>query len=182
MAWIDNSDGDNHIVCFPIGKLFTHISPVVCYLTLPKPSSIIQDELEEVVEYAQKYLAVDTESYRKVWYKLHTCPDASKWPNVLELVFSLPFTTSHVEQMFSFVKTVKTKLRTNLLTSTLNDLLEISIEGPPLSSFNASAAVNLWWTDTSSTRRVKLKLLEKNTDREQLSMTQRMMWRKTRTV
>ena len=58
--------------------------------------------------------------------------------------------------MFSLVKTFKTKLRTNLLTSTLNDPLEISIEGPPLSSFNASAAVtvNLWWTDTSSTRRV----------------------------
>ena len=31
----------------------------------------IQDELEEAVEYARKYLAIGRESYRKVWYKLH---------------------------------------------------------------------------------------------------------------
>ena len=41
----------------------------------------IQDELEEAVEYARKYLG--TESYRKIWYKLHTCPDSSKWSNLL---------------------------------------------------------------------------------------------------
>ena len=31
---------------------------------------IIQDELEEVVEYARAYLPVGTESYRRVWYKI----------------------------------------------------------------------------------------------------------------
>ena len=55
----------------------------------------IQDELEEVVEYARKYLPIGT-------VKLHTCSDSEKWLNVLllsELLFSLPFTTSHVEQI-----------------------------------------------------------------------------------
>lgn len=58
------------------------------------------------------YLTIGTESYRKTWYKLHTCPDAHKYANVLllcEFTFNLPFTTSHVEQMFSMLKTVKTK-------------------------------------------------------------------------
>lgn len=91
----------------------------------------IQDELEEVVDYARKFLPLGTLSYRKIWFKLHTCPDSEKWPGVLilsELLFSLPFTTSRVEQIFSRLKNVKTKLRTSLDISTLHDLLEISID------------------------------------------------------
>ena len=117
----------------------------------------IQEEIEEAVEYARRYLAIGTESYRRIWYKLHTCPDAHKWPNVLllcELIFSLPFTTSHVEQMFSMLKTIKTKRRTSLHTSTLGDLLEINLEGPPLSGFSPDIAVDLWWKECCTTRRV----------------------------
>lgn len=118
---------------------------------------MIQDEVEEVVEYARKYLPIGTESYRKIWHKLYTCPDSRRWPNILflcELVFSLPLSTSRVEQMFSLLKIIKTKRRTNLLTSTLCDLLEISVEGPPLTSFDANAAVDYWWKDSCTPRRV----------------------------
>lgn len=116
----------------------------------------IQDELEEVVDYARKYLPIGTVSYRKIWFKLHTCPDSVKWPNVRllsELLFSLPFSTSRVEQIFSRLKLVKTKLRTKLNISSLQDLLEICIEGPPLASFDVSSAIDLWWKDVSTTRR-----------------------------
>ena len=91
----------------------------------------IQDELEEAVEYARNYLPIGTESYRKIWYKLHTCPDSSKWSNLLQLcklVFSLPFTTSRVEQIFSKLKVIKTSRRTCLHNTTLCDLLEINID------------------------------------------------------
>ncbi len=71
-----------------------------------------------------------------------------------ELVFSLPFSNSRVEQTFSSLKIIKTKFRTKLSTSTLHDLLELNIEGPPLSSFNPDAAVELWWKDCTTTRRV----------------------------
>lgn len=37
----------------------------------------IQDEVEDGVSYAQKYLQI---GYRKIWYKLHTSPDSSRWP------------------------------------------------------------------------------------------------------
>ena len=117
----------------------------------------IQDELEEAVEYAQQYLAIGREKYTHIWYKLHTSPNAQRWPNLLllcELLFSLPFTTSRVEQMFSIVKNVKTKRRNCLHISTLCDLLELNIEGPSLSQFSADAAVDLWWTDCCTTRRV----------------------------
>ena len=44
----------------------------------------IQDELEQII--ARKYLSIGQEGYQKVWYKLHTAPDASKWPNILHCV------------------------------------------------------------------------------------------------
>ena len=71
----------------------------------------IQDELEATVDYARRYLAIGRESYKKIWYKLHTCPDSTKWSNVLQLchlVFGLHFTTSRIEQIFSMLKVMKT--------------------------------------------------------------------------
>ena len=113
----------------------------------------IQDEVEDVVSYARKYLPIGSE----IWYKLHTSPDSSRWPNILmlcELLFSLPISTSRVEQLFSSLKMIKTKRQTSIHNSTLHDLLEINVEGPPLSSFNANAAIQLWWTHCCTSRRV----------------------------
>ena len=84
--------------------------------------------------------------HTQFWYKLHMCPDSHRWPNILslcDLVFGLPFTTTHVEQIFSLLKIIKTKQRTNLHTNTLCDLLEITVKGPPFGSFDATAAVDL---------------------------------------
>ena len=145
-----------------ISEIKAAVEQVITHFRIPLEAKgvsveVIQDEIEEAVQYARKYLAIDTKSYKKIWYTLHTCPDSRKWPNVLllcELLFSLPIATSRVEQTFSIVKVVKTKRRTSLHTSTLCDLLEICVEGPPLSSFSANGAVNLWWHDSNTTRRV----------------------------
>jgi len=60
-----------------------------------KGFSVKAIQLEEVVAYARRYLPICTESYKKIWYKLHTCPDAGKWPHTLcQSIFSLPFSTS----------------------------------------------------------------------------------------
>ena len=50
---------------------------------------------------------------------------------------------------------MKTTRRTNLQSDTLNDLLEIFVEGPALSSFSPDHAIELWWSDCSTTRRVR---------------------------
>ena len=110
----------------------------------------LQDELDEIVDFYRKYLENQAEDYRKVWYKLFTAHGARKWPNVIlvsELLFSLPFTNSRVERAFSTMKIVKTNRRTSLLSSTLDDLMEISVEGPELENFSADHAVQLWWSD-----------------------------------
>lgn len=116
----------------------------------------LQDETAEVVEYARNYLSIESEDYHKVWYKLHVCPDASRWKNVLvlcELAFSLPFSNGTVERMFSSLKLIKTDRRTRLHCDTLSDLLEIRAEGPSLGCFIPDPAVEAWWKDCKSTRR-----------------------------
>ena len=63
---------------------------------------VLQDQITEVVEYARSYLSIETEAYHKVWYKLHVCPDASRWKDILilcELCFSLPFSNGRVERI-----------------------------------------------------------------------------------
>ena len=112
--------------------------------------SSFNDELEDIVGFARKYLNIMTEDYKKVWYKLHATPDSRNWPTVLllsELLFSLPFTTSAVERVFSKLKVIKTDRRSRLLTATVDDLLEINVEGPSLEEFSSEAAVSLWWDD-----------------------------------
>ena len=121
----------------------------------------ILDEVEEAVQYSRKYLNIDKEAYQKVWYRLHTSPDSASWPNLLHicnLLFSSPFSTAKVERTFSVLKVIKSEKRTSLNSDTLGDLLEIKTEGPPLSSFSADAAIDLWWKDSSTiTRRVQQK-------------------------
>ena len=62
----------------------------------------------------------------------------------IERLLSLPISTNRVEQLFSSLKVIKTKHQTSINNSTLHDLLEINVEGHPLSSFNADAAIQLW--------------------------------------
>ena len=110
----------------------------------------LQDEIDEVVDFYRKYLEIQAEDYKKVWYKLFISHDARKWPNVIlvsELLFSLPFTNSRVERAFSTMKIVKNNQRTSLRSSTLDDLMEISVEGPELENFSrTSALIMLFFT------------------------------------
>ena len=52
---------------------------------------VLQDEVHEAIEFAWRYLPLGQESFRKIWCKMHTCPNSSSWSNLLmlcELVFS----------------------------------------------------------------------------------------------
>jgi len=48
----------------------------------------------------------------------------------------IPISTAECEHAFSSMNCIKTELRNRLRTSTLDSLMRISIEGPPLSDFN----------------------------------------------
>ena len=154
---IDSDDDQVDEDCSSLAEVKMSVEHIAAHFRLPLESkgvslSGLQDEVEEAVEYARSYLDISIE----VWYKLNSCPDSRKWPNILslsELSFSLPFSNRRVEQIFSSLKVLKTNRRTNMQRDTLYDLLEIYVEGPTLSSFCRNHAIELWWSDCSMTRR-----------------------------
>ncbi len=110
-------------------------------------SSLVQEEWDDMVEYAKKYLNLVQEDYKIVWWKLYNAVDAKKWSNVLaiiELLFCLPIANGRVERVL-----------TCLGEDTLDQLLRINVEGPPLADWNATRALELWWRE--KTRRVNHK-------------------------
>ena len=111
----------NIISCMPthVLSVFLPPQPKILYETLNL--LVLQDQITEVIEYARSYLSIETEAYHKVWYKLHVCPDASRWKDILilcELCFSLPFSNGRVERIFLSMKLIKTDRRTRLKQDT----------------------------------------------------------------
>ena len=102
--------------------------------------------------HAKQYLNLVTDSYNVVWWKLFNSPNACKWKNILtlvELIFSLPLSNGQLERCFSRLKIVKTNRRSCLGEDRLENLIRIQLAGPPLHRWDASRAVELWWTDKS---------------------------------
>ena len=56
----------------------------------------------------------------------------------------IPVSTAECERAFSTMNRIKTDLRNHLKTSSLDCLMRISIEGPPIAQFNFERAVDIW--------------------------------------
>lgn len=113
-------------------------------------AALFREEWIDMVEYGKLYLNLVEDGYRSVWWKLFNAADAKKWANILvliELLFCLPVSNGRVERMFSSLKLIKTDRRSCLGEDTLDDLMRISVDGPPLAQWTAKPAVELWWKD-----------------------------------
>uniref|UniRef100_A0A1X7TLB5 HAT C-terminal dimerisation domain-containing protein n=1 Tax=Amphimedon queenslandica TaxID=400682 RepID=A0A1X7TLB5_AMPQE len=120
--------------------------------------SVVLEEWDDMVDYAKKYLNLVQEDYKVLWWKLFNSVDAQQWVNVLgvvQLLFCLPMSNGHLEQVFSQLKLIKVNRRTCLGEDTLDHLIRINVEGPPLSKWQASHALELW--DKDKIRRVNRK-------------------------
>jgi len=129
-------------------QIYLSLSPLEANkVSLP----VLLDVIEDAVDYSRRYLSLESTGYHNVWCALHICPDSHKWPNILllyKLEFTLPFSDARVEQIFSCLKVIKTNSHPRLNTGTLDDLLEIYVEGPPYQDFPPDSALELWWKDT----------------------------------
>ncbi|XP_078581210.1 zinc finger protein 862-like [Branchiostoma floridae x Branchiostoma japonicum] len=83
-----------------------------------------------------------TQVLRKVM-KVHgdTMPNLAKLAAAASVI---PVSTADCERGFSTMKRVKTPLRNRMNESTLNNLLMISVEGPPAEEFDFNAACDSW--------------------------------------
>ena len=120
--------------------------------------ALLNEEWDDIVEYAKRYLNLVQDDYRIIWWKLFNSPDSTKWTNILalaELLFCLPVSNGHLERVFSQLKLIKSERRTSLGEDRLDQLVRINVEAPPLSKWDPSSAVELWWRDR--TRRINVR-------------------------
>ena len=68
-------------------------------------------------------------------------PNMSVMANICRVV---PIHSADVERTFSQLKLIKTSIRNRMNEQTLDSLLRIVIEGPPLQDFPVAEAVALW--------------------------------------
>ena len=104
-------------------------------------TEVFREEWIDMIEYAKLYLNLVEDAYSSIWWKLFNAADAKKWANILvliELLFCLPAANGQVERMFSTLKWIKTDRRSCLGEDTLENLMRISLEGPPFANWNAS--------------------------------------------
>ena len=57
--------------------------------------SSLHDEIEKVVDHVRRYRSTYNICYQKVWYRLHTPPDSSKWPNILLMFYCVSFYSAY---------------------------------------------------------------------------------------
>ena len=102
------------------------------------------------MQYAVQFVSLTTMDYRAVWWRIFYAPTASEWSNVLilvQLLFSLPASNGKLEHIFSQMNVIKTNKRSLLCNKSLDDLLLLSIEGPPLKDFCPDTVIDLWWKE-----------------------------------
>ena len=117
--------------------------------------TLIQQEWDDMVEYAKQYLNLVQDDYKVVWWKIFNSVDAKSWHNVLgviELLFSLPLSNGHLERVFSQLKLIKNDRRINISEDRLDQLIRIGTDGPPIDKWDSLNAINDWYKD--KTRRV----------------------------
>ena len=65
---------------------------------------------------------------------------------LVEILLVLPISAAGCERMVSAQNRIKSSLRASLKTQTLEGLIRISAQGPPLDNFDPAPSVNRWFT------------------------------------
>ena len=64
--------------------------------------------------------------------------------HLVEIMLVLPISAAQCERAVSAQNRIKSSLRVGLDSSTLQDLIRITAEGPPVLNFDATSAVDKW--------------------------------------
>ena len=94
------------------------------------------------------YAAQNVQGITNIWPLLLTCYQ-EKFPNLahlIEVLLVFPISNATVEHCFSTMRRIKTEWRLRLSEETLNHLMRISIDGPPLSEFDTYPAVQRFFS------------------------------------
>ncbi|XP_060595725.1 uncharacterized protein LOC132749834 [Ruditapes philippinarum] len=132
---------------------------VKCNL-LSYPLALVCQDIQELA----RHFGVDMEQCHSHWHQVHaslegidqSADQTMTWitgnlstshPALYRIAavgLLLPTSTADCERGFSCLKRVKTENRNCLSVKVLNYLLAVSLQGPPLESFNFEKAVKAW--------------------------------------
>ena len=114
-----------------------------------------KNELIDLKVYSRNHL--QSLSFVQLWCKIFAHVDLNtRFRNLAmlaEMIMCFPFNTACCERAFSVMKRTKTDWRSSLDTDTLDAVLRIIIDGPELEKFVPNAAVHLFWTKCTRSRR-----------------------------
>ena len=82
----------------------------------------------------------------------------TKFPYIsvlLEISLVMPWSTSAFERGFSAANIINTSHRSCLQQQTMDDLMQVSVNGPSLSNFSPDKALELWWAAAQKKRHVQ---------------------------
>lgn len=157
-AW-DFSSSDNESIDEVVLHNLSHFREPLKQQGLQVSQLQVVDEWHDMLDYTVQYLSPSSRHYRATWYKIFHSSRAVEWQNILlliRLLFSLPVSNAALERMFSSLGRVKTAKRASLSQGTLQDILRIQEEGPPMDTYDPSRAVLEW--DKAKRRRPNQKL------------------------
>ncbi|KAG7154379.1 Zinc finger protein 862-like 10 [Homarus americanus] len=95
--------------------------------------------------------------WSQLWGELFT-RRRLEYENILhlaEIILVFPLSTHKLERTFSTMCRVRTDWRVNLDTTTLDDLMQVSIEGPSATDFTGDSAVTRWWREGRQDKRLQ---------------------------
>ena len=115
--------------------------------------SVLQEEWDDMVDYAKCSLNLVQVEYQVLWWKLFNSVDSKKWSNIFsleELLFVFPVSNCDVERVFSQLKIIKSERCTCIGEDRLISLLHIAGDAPQISIWDSSGAVECWQNDKNN--------------------------------
>ena len=133
-AWDCKSSGNESMDQVILGHL-CHFQEPLRQQGLQASQIEVVNEWHDMLDYTVKYLSPSCHHYRATWFKIFHSSRSFQWQNILlliSLLFSVPVPNAVLERFFSSLGRVKTVKRASLSQQTLEDILRIQAERPPV--------------------------------------------------
>ena len=143
----ENGEEDVEFADNYVAALFDHFREPLLKAGLDVALNSLLEQWHDLVAYATRYLDPSRTHYLRVWKRIFDSSRKDRWNMVLllvELLLSIPISNAKVERLFLLMNRVKTDFRASLSENTLNNLIRIQMEGPPLEEFDPTPAIQLW--------------------------------------
>lgn len=163
----ENCEEDLEFTDNCVAHLFNHFQEPLLKAGSDGSLNGLLEKWHDLVAYTVRYLDPSRTHYLRIWKRIFNSSRKEEWNMVLlleEVLLSIPISNAKVERIFSLMNCIKTDSRAALSEHTLNNLVRIQMEGPPLEEFDPMPAIQLW--ASSANRRPNQRARKQNNSRD----------------